>query len=162
MQPLILLATVAASSLSVAAQPARRIENTLVGQRALLQQRLAAGQQAKIGASPLWPYFADVAFVLNSSSGLAAIHGPQPSSSRVKCTGARLPLTVCGAVCQEAGNHRRLRAGRRLTVQQPQPAISRLWKLTKAMSWARVTTARRLQPARANACSGPTAWPRLG
>ena len=25
--------------------------------------------------------------------------------------------------------------------------ISRLWKLTKAMSWARVTTARRLQPA---------------
>ncbi len=54
-----------------------------------------------------------------------------------------------------SGDQRRICADDGLMVERPQANSSRLWKLTKATSCARVTMPRRLQPALVKVCSAP-------
>lgn len=65
--------------------------------------------------------------------------GSQLSSSRVKCPGAGLPLTVCRVVCQKPAATGVSALAKGLPFNNRRPLSNRLWKLTKAISWARVT-----------------------
>lgn len=81
--------------------------------------------------------------------------GSQCSSSRVKRTGAALPLCAYGVVCQYPATSGVSALTMGLWLSARRPSSSRLWKLTKATSCARVTMPRRLQPAPVKVCSAP-------
>jgi hypothetical protein len=130
---------VAASSRSARGRPPG-VEDAFVGQRTLLQHRLIARQQAEIGGIRMAKFRQNRLFIVVEGFQRFGLKPGLPVEFiSGEMSRGRLPLTVCRVVCQKPAATGVSALAKGLPFNNRRPLSNRLWKLTKAISWARVT-----------------------